>query len=241
MPDGGALVEDSRSSAGREHYLVRPPGSANGAAVLYLHWFDEAPNANRSQYLEEAKQLAELGVVSLLPQLAFPWHSAPSDIDSDLTRIRAEVEYLSAAYQLLAGAEDVDSTRIGVVGHDFGAMYGMLLLGVFEPGCAVLVAATPRWADWFLRFWPVDSDRFDYMRSLHEVDPITVLEVAKCPLLFQFGKQDFYIAAMTGLELYEAAPDPKRMLSYDTGHEMDGDEIMTDRVGFLSERLGFTI
>lgn len=240
MLDGGALVEDSRSSAGREHYLVRPDGPANGAAVLYLHWFDEAPNANRSQYLAEAKQLAELGVVSLLPQLAFPWHSAPRDIDSDLTRIRDELEYLSAAYQLLAGAEGVESTRIGVVGHDFGAMYGMLLLGEFEPGCAVFAAATPRWADWFLRFWPIDSDRFDYMRSLHELDPIVVVEAAKCPLLFQFAKQDFYIAAMTGLELYDAAPDPKSMLTYDTGHEMDCQEIKNDRVEFLSERLGFT-
>ncbi|HUG08888.1 MAG TPA: hypothetical protein VMP13_08350 [Acidimicrobiia bacterium] len=115
-------VEDVRTEDGHELYLVRPDATADGAAVLYLHWFDEAPSANRTQYLEEATRLAEVGVVSLLPQLSFPWHSAPTDTDRDLGRIKSELEFLHAAHAVLSDTEGVDNNRIAVVGHDFGAM-----------------------------------------------------------------------------------------------------------------------
>lgn len=101
---------------------MRPDARADGAAVLYLHWFDEAPNANRTQYLEEVTRLAEVGVVSLLPQLTFPWHSVPTDTDRDLGRIKSEREFLHAAHVVLSDTKGVDANRIAVVGHDFGAM-----------------------------------------------------------------------------------------------------------------------
>lgn len=234
-------VEDLRTEDGHELYLVRPDATADGSAVLYLHWFDEAPNANRTQYLEEAKRLAEVGVVSVLPQLTFPWHSAPTDTDQDLSRIKSELEFLHAAHAFLSDTEGVDNHRIAVVGHDFGAMYGIALLGHVELRAAVFVAATPRWADWFLRFWPIASDRYDYMRALSAVDPITTISKAACPLLFQYGKTDFYIAPMTGLELFQAAPEPKQVLNYDGGHEMDLEAIRHDRIVFLAESLGFNL
>jgi len=234
-------VEDLRTEDGDELYLVRPDATAEGAAVLYLHWFDEAPNANRTQYLEEATRLAEVGVVSLLPQLSFPWRSAPVDTDRDLGRIKSELEFLRVAHTTLSNTEGVDTNRIAVVGHDFGAMYGIALLGQIALRAAVFVAATPRWADWFLRFWPIASDRYDYMRALNAVDPITTISKAACPLLFQYGKTDFYIAPMTGLELFQAAPEPKQVLNYDTGHEMDLEAIQHDRIVFLAESLGLAL
>ena len=106
--------------------------------------------------------------------------------------------------------------------------------------CAVLIAPTPRWADWFLPFWPISSDRYDYMRRLHNVDPITAISKADAPLLFQFGDADFYIAAMTARELYAAAPDPKQMINYSTGHAMDNETIQADRLNFLAANLDLT-
>lgn len=234
-------VEDIRTGDGRLLYLVHPTTGAVGPAVLFLHWFDESPNANRTQFLDEARLLAEAGVVSLLPQLSFPWDSPPTDIDRDLARLRAELDHLKACHAMLTGVEGVDPARIAMVGHDFGAMHGTLLFGEVELGGAVLMAATPRWADWFLRFWPIDSDRFDYMRALAAVDPITGVARATCPLLFQFARNDFYIAAMTGSELFQAAPEPKQILSYDTDHAMDLEEVGRDRTAFLAETLGIPI
>lgn len=231
-----SVVEDFALGGGRTAYLVRP-SQPNGAGVLFLHWLDESPTANRSQFLTEAERLAHAGVVSLLPQLDFPWNSPPTGAREDLKRIQAETAALKQAYESLVGAIGVEEARVALVGHDFGAMHGMSLFGVVELVGAVLIAATPRWADWFLRFWPIAGDRFDYLRALNSVDPITAVVAADCPLLFQFGKSDFYIAAMTGLELFEAAPEPKQLLSYESGHGMEGEEIQNDRVSFLTDLL----
>ena len=222
---------------GVEAYLVRPTEPTGGAA-LFLHWFDEAPNANRSQFLEEAESLAKRGVTSLLPQLTFPWRSPPTDTVNDLRRIQEEIRRLSAACDLLASSDGVEGSRLVMVGHDFGAMHGMGLLGSVELSGAVLIAPTPRWSDWFLRFWRIESDRWHYMRALHAVDPVATIEQARCPLLFQFGKHDFYIAPMTGLELFDAAPEPKELKTYEAGHEMDLPEIGNDRIAFIERALG---
>lgn len=238
MTDSRVHVEDIATDDGHEMYLARSGGEASGPGVVYLHWFDESPNANRTQYLEEAKALASQGVVSVLPQLTFPWQSPPTDTINDLKRIETEVEWLQTAHTTLLGVDGVDPNNVAVVGHDFGAMYGMLLQEWVDPRCVVFVAPTPRWADWFLRFWPIDSDRFDYMRALSKVDPITAIAGSSCPTLFQFGERDFYIAAMTANEVYLATPEPKTLLSYDDGHAMESERIKEDRLAFLGKHLG---
>ena len=218
--------------------LVGASEAAQREAVLFLHWFDEAPNANRTQFLGEAIELARLGVTSLLPQLMFPWVSAPHDAETDIRRIEEEASALRAALELLGEAARVDSSRVAIVGHDFGAMHGALLAADSDPACVVMIAPTPRWSDWFLRFWPIEGDRFDYMRTLDPVDPITAIGNINAPTLFQFGQQDFYIAAMTGSELFGAAVEPKTIKTYDSDHGLDVPQAWVDRLNFLVEHLG---
>lgn len=232
-------VDDVRVEGSGEYYLVGPREAA-GPGVIFLHWFDEAPNANRSQFLREAQTLAGHGIVSILPQLSFPWSNPPTDIETDLGRIAAELSWLRKVHAALTEVDGVDPARIVVVGHDFGAMHGTLLLREIEARAAVLIAATPRWADWFLRFWPIASDRFDYMRALDAVDPIRAVPSAGCPLLFQFGLRDFYIAQMTAAELFQTASEPKSVAQYDTGHEIALDEATNDRIEFVLDSLGIS-
>jgi len=76
----------------------------------------------------------------------------------------------------------------------------------------VLIAATPRWGDWFLAFWPIHGDRWDYLRASALLDPIAnVGAIAPRPVFLQFARGDFYIADMTGLELHRAAGEPKEL------------------------------
>lgn len=56
--------------------------------VLFLHWFDpQADDGNRTQFAVEAQALAATGVVSVLPQLEFPWSADPTESTSDAAQI----------------------------------------------------------------------------------------------------------------------------------------------------------
>jgi pimeloyl-ACP methyl ester carboxylesterase len=237
----GVRVHDVRIADAREAYLVEPAEGGRGAGLLFLHWFDsEAPDGNRTQYLEEASELARShGVVSVLPQGRFPWSAAPTDAVGDVERIRAEVEANRAAIDLLAGRDDVAADRIGLVGHDFGAMHGVNLAAEDERiRAVVLVAATPRWGDWFLPFWPIEGDRWDYLRALAPLDPVTrVGQLAPRPVCLQFARGDFYIADMSGLELHHAAGEPKELHAYEADHGVRVPQARADRLTFLAREL----
>ena len=233
----GARVHDIRIADDDEAFLVEPIEGGRGGAILFLHWFDtEAPDSNRTQFVEEAVTLArEHGAVSLLPQGRFPWAGDPTDAEADAARIRGEVGSLRAGIDLLAARPDVDDTRIALVGHDFGAMHGTLLAADdARIAAVVLIAATPRWGDWFLPFWQIGDDRHDYLRSMASLDPISrVAAIAPRPVCFQFARNDFFIAAMTGLEFHRAAGEPKEMHAYDTDHGMRDQLAVADRLAFL--------
>jgi pimeloyl-ACP methyl ester carboxylesterase len=188
----GARIHDLRLDDAGEAYLVEPMDGGHGAGLLFLHWFDtEAPDGNRTQFLDEAVTLArDHGVVSMLPQGRFPWAASPTDAEADAARIRAEVAAHRRAVDLLASRDDVDEHRIGLVGHDFGAMHGIVLAAEDERiATAVLIAATPRWGDWFLPFWPIAGDRWDYLRAMDAFDPVARIgDLAPRPVLLQFAK-----------------------------------------------------
>lgn len=238
----GARISDVRVGDLSDAHLVEPVGGGRGAAVLYLHWFDpEAPDGNRDQFLDEAIDLARgHGVVSLLPQGRFPWAAAPTDAEADLARVREEVAGHRLALDLVAGRTDVEHGRVAIVGHDFGGMHGIVLAAEDERVAAVVaIAATPRWGDWFLPFWPIAGDRWEYLRALHAVDPIARIgEIAPRPICLQFARGDFYIADMTGLELHRAAGEPKEIHAYDADHAMRTPAARADRVAFLRRVLG---
>ena len=158
---------------------------------------------------------------------------------ADAAGIRTEVAGHRRAIDLLAARDDVDGGRIGLVGHDFGAMHGIVLASEDERiAAAVLIAATPRWGDWFLPFWPIAGDRWDYLRAMDPLDPVTRIgDLAPRPVCLQFARGDFYIADMSGLELHRAAGEPKELHAYPADHAMRHDQARLDRTGFLIRSL----
>lgn len=248
----GALIRDirlappSRSDAAGpiEAFLVEPEVvdvRTTRPGLLFAHWFDsEAPNGNRTEYVDEAADWARRHrAAAILPQLTFPWAGDPTGSAADAERIVAEVTRLRRCLDLVLARPGVDQARVGVVGHDFGGMHATLLATVDRrPAAYVLVAAVPRWGDWFLPFWPIEEDRIDYLRALRPLDPIEhVGRAAPARILFQFGRHDFFIAPMTGREFARAAGDAAELKAYDAQHEMALPEIVTDRTSFLEREL----
>jgi dienelactone hydrolase len=246
-----AIVEDIRYDGGEgapgevEAYLVRPGSAAPGscAGVLFWHWLEtRAPDGNRTEFRDEAVALAGQGVVALLPQGRFPWTIDPSGSDADVGEIRKEVARLRAGLDLLVARSEADPGRLAIVGHDFGGM--LAILAAAEDSrvrSLVVIAAAPRWSDWFLPFWQIDEDRIDYLRATRDIDPIErIAAVAPRPVLLQFGERDWFIAPMTGWAFRRAAGgEPSVDLkTYDAEHDMRHAETRPDRAAFLARTLG---
>ena len=241
---GPAAIDDLAIDTGDdppfEAFLVTPE-RPTGPAVVAWHWFDTAADdSDRTQFLDEAVELAGMGVTSLLPQGRFPWSMPPTGAAADIAAIEAEVARLHAGIDVLRATPGVDASRIALVGHDFGGMLAAVAApDVAELQALVLIAATPRWGDWFLPFWPIPDDRIDYLRALRPLDPIErVGALGEVPVLFQFGRRDFFIAAMTGLEFRGGAPAGAELLPYDDEHGMREPAIRADRISFLRRTLG---
>ena len=220
-----------------EAYVVEPAGGKARAGILFLHWLGEH-RSDRTQFLSEARAYAGQGVRCVLPAGRLPWGPDPVDADTDVANIELEQRRLGAAADALVDGLP-NTAAIALVGHDFGAMHGLLLAArrpVFS--AAVVIAATPRWADWFLRFWKLDVDRFDYLRRLAPLDPIESARRLKAKALWQFSSRDYFIAPMSVVELARAAPAEPAIEWYEADHAMRSARARAARKRFLGRDLG---
>jgi pimeloyl-ACP methyl ester carboxylesterase len=225
-----------------EAYAVEPggvPGRASvpaRAGVLFLHWLGEHHN-DRSQFLTEAVALAALGVRSVLPAGRLPWLVPPTDAESDAANIELEIRRLERAFAELARPLG-PKAPIALVGHDFGATHGIgLAARESRIEALVVIAAPPRWADWFLPFWPIAGDPIEYRRRLAPLDPVTVIAATKAEILFQFSRRDFYLAPMSGRELARGAGRDVGLEWYEADHAMRSSRARAARLAFLRRTL----
>jgi pimeloyl-ACP methyl ester carboxylesterase len=219
-----------------EAYVVEPADGGIRAGTLFLHWLGEH-RSDRTQFLSEARVFARLGVRCVLPAGRLPWGPDPVDAETDVANIELEQRRLGAALDRLADRLP-EGTPLALVAHDFGAMHG-LLLTTRRPAftAAVIIAATPRWADWFLRFWKVQGDRFDYLRRLAPYDPVTAARSLKVPTLWQFSERDYFIAPMSAVELARASSDEPAIEWYQADHAMRSAKARAARATFLRREL----
>lgn len=221
-----------------EAYVVEPADGRSRAGILFLHWFGDH-RSDRTQFLSEARELTRSGVRCVLPAGRLPWGPDPVDAETDVANIELEQRRLGAA---LDGLTDglPGGGPLALVGHDFGAMHG-LVLAARRPAfaAAVIIGPTPRWGDWFLRFWKVGGDRHDYLRRLAPYDPVTCARELKAPTLWQFSERDYFIAPMSAVELARASSDAEPAIEwYQADHAMRSAKARAARAAFLRRELG---
>jgi len=236
------LVTQTPFGYRRAAKMLRPEADGSHAAILYAHWYEpQSPDSDRSQFEEEAKEMAR-GAVCLLVETL--WSDRDFFIkrtqEDDLQNSVEEVVNIRRAIDLLLSQPNIDSKRFAYVGHDFGGMYGVLAGSLDgRPSHYVVMAATPRFADWYLYGPKLEGEaREAFIRQMSGIDPIAhAPKLAPAPIFFQFGTDDFHIPKERAEEFFQAAREPKKMKWYGAGHGLNEDATR-DRKVWLKEKLG---
>ncbi|HYO84722.1 MAG TPA: dienelactone hydrolase family protein, partial [Bryobacteraceae bacterium] len=221
-----------------EGYLVVPPAGRARAAVLYVHWYEPPnPTSNRTQFLGEAVELAQLGVASLLPATMWsdPKWFRNRKRDDDLAASQRQLKDLQKALDALLSLPGIDPRRVAYVGHDFGAMFGAALAGIDRrPKAWALQAGTSRFSNWYLYGPPMpEPERTRFTQSLKVIDPVEhIAKAAPSPVLLQFATRDFFVPHDVAEEFWEAAREPKEIIFYDAVHAMN-EQARRDRIDWL--------
>jgi predicted esterase len=222
--------------------MFRPEGDASLAAILYLHWYEpESIDSHRTQFEEEARELARLGAVCI--SIETLWSDRDFFLkrtqDDDMRNSMEEVVNIRRAIDLLLSQSNVDPRRFAYVGHDFGGMYGVLAGSLDgRPSHYVLMASTPRFPDWYLYLPKLEGEaRQAFIRQMAEIDPIThIPSLSPAIVFFQFATDDFHVPKERAEEFFAAAKAPKEMKWYEAQHGLN--EIATqDRKAWLKEKL----
>jgi dienelactone hydrolase len=217
-------------------FLVRPKGKPT-AAVLWAHSYGEE-NSDRAQFLPDALALAEDGAVSLLPAGLFPWQESVSeDPEADLQLIVEQTIQLRRGLDLLE--EEAGDVPLGFVGHDYGAMYGSLLVADRRPQAYVLMAPDATFSNWFVKYLVRGASKPDMDRTFVPVDPLNnVPDAAPASILLQFAESDSFVPYYVADKLAAAASEPKKVETYPTNHAFEHDRAFEDRLAWLRNELG---
>ena len=228
-------------------YLVVPAERGRFAGVVFGH----GGYNTRTEFLPEALLYAKAGVVSLLVDdldvRPAPWRRNSPGTEPEAVRanfIQSVVD-LRRGIDLLRARADVDANRIAYVGHSSGAHWGAILSAVDRRlKTVVLMAGVPSETT-ILR----DSDDPDfvdfrqttpkevldkYFRIIGPTDAINyVPHASPTSLLFQFARFERYFNEASMRQYEQAASEPKRVLWYDTGHELNDVRALVDRANWL--------
>ena len=222
--------------------LFQPEGEGSYAAILYVHWYEPGSHdSNRSQFEEEAKEMARGGAVCLLVETLWsdPDFFIKRTQEDDMQNSIEEVVNIRRAMDLLLSQPNVEANRFAYVGHDFGGMYGVLAGSLDQrPTYFIVMAATPRFPDWYLyRPKLAGEAREAFIRQMSEIDPIAhVPNLSPASIFFQFANDDPHVPMERAEEFFVAAKEPKEMKWYQSGHGLN-EEATRDRKTWLKEKL----
>jgi len=233
-------------------YLVVPDAKGRHAGVVFGHW----GYGTRTEFLPEAMLYAKAGAVSLLVDdldvRPAPWRrSAPgSEPQAVRDNFVQSVVDLRRGIDLLRARADVDPQRIAYVGHSSGAHWGAILSAVDRRlKTVVLMAGVPSETTILLESDDPDYVNFrqttpkeqldNYFKTVTSLDAISFVPHARpTPLLFQFARFERYFNEASMQRYAQAASEPKLVLWYDTGHELNDNRALIDRANWLRRYIG---
>jgi len=220
--------------------LVIPDGPGRKPAIVWMH------SSGPLQFLGDAVLMAKAGAVSLLVDKAEGTSGeTPEQFrDEQITDIIG----LRRAVDLLESRDDVDPSRIALVGHSYWAMMsavaasidGRFRAAVFEVGLlgmSIHIGTSPHpWAQGVRKDLGAGLPHF--LEVISVVDAKNYIgDAPAIPKLFQSAWYDPGVPHKDAQDFFDAATGPKELKWYDTGHDVDDIAAMADRARFLSRAL----
>ena len=225
-----AISYDS-PAGGRVTGLLFVPLDRSGLrpGIILMHG---APGSSRDAWLADyAQTFAHSGAVVIAIDAPFarrtgsPLRMTKQDRDEQIQLMKD----LQRAVDVLRAEPNVDKDRIAYVGVSYGGAMGVQFTAIdHRIKAAALVVADGGWVMHstqagtltFLATLPC-ATRAAWFRDMVPIEPIRFIGFAKpTPLLLQNGKTDAFVAPADAQLLHNAAPEPKKILWYDAGHNL---------------------
>ena len=219
--------------------MVFPARSGPYPGVLFVHWLGDTATTNRTEFMDNALALARAGSASLLVDALWSTNIAGKPSYDAAMAIEQVIE-LRRDLDVLLAQPDIDPTRIAYVGHDFGAMFGCILLAVdHRVSYSVLITPTSHLSAWSLLIDPLGgAERDAFILRMAIFDPAVNLPHTQLKGLYlQFAQQDIYVSQADAEAVYAAAPSPKETHAYATDHALAIPQATQDRLTWLEQVL----
>jgi len=244
------ITYDSPKGGAVPAYLVVPKGRGPFAAVIWGHWcWQNSSMRNRKEFLDEAVALAQTGLVSLLTDhpISRPGYVQIKDPldERNATEFLQQVVDMRRGVDLLTARRDVDSKRIGYVGHSCNAAVGALLSGLDHRFKAFVLMAgsmsdeisqnTKDFQEFRQKMGPEKVDAF--IAKYNYLDQGKFVSHASPAFVFlQYGSRETFLNADRARQYAAIVSDPKELKIYDAEHALNA-EARRDRIHFLIEQL----
>ena len=193
--------------------LLLPDGVTQPPAALLLHGY-----GSRKEQMADAvgRILLDAGIASLAIDL--PLHGERDravDLDAVrnplvlISQWRAALAECGAALEWMAEQQELDGHRLAIVGYSMGSFVGVMVAARNDHVKALVLAAGGDLPEG-TAFTRLVRTVADPVRSIRRLDGR--------PLLMVHGTRDRTVRPEQAVRLFEAAPEPKELRWYETGH-----------------------
>ena len=240
-----AISYDSPAGGRVPGILVNPVNrSSLRPGVIVMHGM---PGSSRDTWLTDyAKTLAQYGAVVIAIDAPFarrnnaPMRMTKQDRDEQIQLMKD----LQRAVDVLRAQPNVDKDRIayygvsygGAMGAQFAAIERRIKTAVLVVGDGGLVTRSTSPADLPFMASLSCATRVAWYREMVPIEPIRFIGLAKpTPLLLQNGKTDMFIPEADAQLLHNAAPEPKKTLWYNAGHNLNQQALFDAHDWFVAQ------
>ena len=227
--------------------LVNPVNrSSLRPGIIVMHGM---PGSSRDTWLTDyAQTLAQYGAVVIAIDAPFarrtgsPVRMTKQDRDEQVQLMKD----LQRAVDVLRAQPNVAANRIayygvsygGAMGAQFAAIERRIKTAVLVVGNGGLVTRSTGPADLAFMASLSCATRVAWFREMVPIEPIRFIGLAKpTPLLLQNGRLDEFVLQADAQLLHNAAPEPKRLLWYNAGHNLN-QQALFDAHDWLVEQIG---